>query len=155
MHRQISTHCDSRAACAAAASALAAIARPGGPPLHRAQVQGGWDGNAGLSRLAKAVEFGDDAAAAASDAGDALQKRPRAPADGDAAAAPRVLRHSAPKLADVRGSDLVAAARAVGGAEADAHAGGKLGSSDNDDDGGSGDEDDIPDVVLESADESE
>ena len=138
----------SRAACADAAGALAALARPGGPTLFRAQVLGSWEGDAGLTRVVKVVEFGGDGdAAAASDAGDAHQKRSRDPAEVDATPAPRSQRLAAPKLAEVRGGDVVTESTAIGG-EADEQSGNCNGSDDSDGD-------DIPDVVFESADEDE
>lgn len=146
-----------RAACAEAISALAAIARPGGPTLFRAQVSGSWDGDAGFSRVTKVVEFGGDGDAvdAAVDSGNSHHKRPRDPADVEAASAPQNPRLAAPKLANVRGGDLATVGAAIG-VEVHEPAGGCSRSDDDgDDDDDSGDDDDIPDVVLESADEDE
>ncbi len=78
--------------------------------------------------------------------GDSLQKRPRDAAH-EAAAAPRSHRPSATKLAEAGAEDCVR-----GGGAVNSGSGGGDASDDDDDEGNS---DDIPDVVLESADEGD
>jgi hypothetical protein len=129
---------------------VAAIARPGGPTLFRAQVSGSWEADVGSSRAGKVIEFGPDGDVfVAVNADDAHHKRPREPADFDASSAPRSQRPAAPKLAEVRAVESETGFTTGGGA--DDRAGGCVGSDDDDD----ADDDDIPDVVLESADEDE
>lgn len=83
--------------------------------------------------------------------GDSLQKRPRDAAH-EAAAAPRSHRPSATKLAEAGADAGVAEDCVRGGGAVNSGSGGGDASDDDDDEGNS---DDIPDVVLESADEGD
>ncbi len=94
------------------------------------------------------VEFGGGDRVETGD--DSLQKRPRDAVDVEAAAVPRSHRPSATKLAEVGADASVAEDCVRGGAAANSGSGGGDAS---DDDGGNSD--DIPDVVLESADEGD
>ncbi len=139
---------ETRAACAEAASALAAIARPGAPTLFRGQfVEGsGGDGLGGGGQGVHAqVEFGGGDRADEGD--DSLHKRPRDGVDVEAAAPARSHRPSAPKLAEASAHAAVAEEFVRGGDVVDA------GRDASDDD--SGNSEDIPDVVFESADEGD